>query len=103
MRIEAHEELAGLLTPSEYAAVSKCGPRTVEQLLRYAPSRYLVPGNLTQIAGLDDGDEATVKGRVLDSRTIRLRKRPGMMLTATIGDETAEIDAVFFGAPQTPP
>ncbi|MBV7411881.1 ATP-dependent DNA helicase RecG [Dermabacteraceae bacterium TAE3-ERU27] len=98
MRIEAHEELAGLLTPGEYAAVSKCGPRTAEQLLRYAPSRYLVPGNLTQIAGLDDGDEATVKGRVVDSRTVRLRKRPGMMLTATLGDGTAEIDAVFFGA-----
>jgi ATP-dependent DNA helicase RecG len=77
-------------------ALERLGLDSVEKVLRYFPSRYDEPGSQKNIADLVAGDEATIYGRVLSSKTSKAFRKKIPMGEAVIEDETGKIKAVWF-------
>lgn len=70
------------------------GYRTTGDLLRHYPRRYVMRGELTDIAELKEGDEATV---VADIKKINLRRANGRaILEIIITDGTSEMTLTYF-------
>ena len=70
------------------------GYRTTGDLLRHYPRRYVLRGELTDIAELKEGDEATV---VADIKKINLRRANGRaILEIIITDGTSEMTLTYF-------
>lgn len=70
----------------------------VGDLVRHFPFRYEDLSNVKKIAGLVDGEVATVRGQVWETQTIRTRA--GKFLTkALVNDGSGSIDAVWFNQP----
>ncbi|MGH2679465.1 MAG: ATP-dependent DNA helicase RecG [Actinomycetota bacterium] len=83
---EAHVVLAGI------------GIRTVADLLRHYPRRYIDRSAVERIADLRVGEPATVIAHV--RRTVkRLTRRRQSMVTVTITDGTGTLDLTFFNQP----
>ena len=59
---------------------------TVGDLVHHYPRRYAERGELTDIAGLELGEHATVMARVKSVNERRMRQRRGTMLEVTVGD-----------------
>ena len=76
------------------SALEQVGIHTVADLLGFLPSCYLDRSTETPIAQLPLKQEATVVGEVVASRMVPGR-RPRFV--ATIRDESAELDCVWFG------
>jgi ATP-dependent DNA helicase RecG len=76
--------------------LERLGLNSVEKLLRYFPSRYDEPGSQKNIGNLIAGDEATIYGRVLSSKTSKGFKSKMPMGEAVIEDETGKIKAIWF-------
>ena len=53
------------------------GYKTVSDLLHHYPRRYLVRGELSNIAELQEGDEVTILAEVFSSTNRRLAQRKG--------------------------
>src|SRR5262245_9409828 len=69
--------------------------RTVGDLLRHYPRRYIDRSAVERIADLGIGQQATVIARV--KRTYkRLTRRRQSMVTVTIADGTGSLDLTFF-------
>ncbi|HEY3211499.1 MAG TPA: ATP-dependent DNA helicase RecG [Actinomycetota bacterium] len=89
----AHEVLAGGL-----------GIRTVGQLLRHYPRRYIDRSTTVPIGELPfrQGQDVTVIGRVrgVEKRLTRTRRRQ-TMVTVKVYDGTGTLDLVFFNQPWT--
>ncbi|XVS63264.1 ATP-dependent DNA helicase RecG [Actinosynnema sp. CA-299493] len=73
------------------------GLTTVGELLRHYPRRYDERGKLTEIAGLELGEHATVQARVKSARQRRMKSRSGELLEAVITDGSSDLHLVFFG------
>ena len=71
--------------------------RTVGDLLRHYPRRYVDRGRLTDIAGLEIGEHITVVAQVEKATLRDMRSRSGKLLAVVIRDEKgAELDCTFF-------
>jgi ATP-dependent DNA helicase RecG len=70
---------------------------TVSDLLRHYPRRYAERGELTDIAGLEIGEHATVMARVEKVNKRRMRNKPGWIFEMTITDGYRRLSCAFFG------
>ena len=70
---------------------------TVGDLLGYYPRRYDKRGELTDLAGLREGDHVTVQAEVASVTSRRMRNRPGTILEAVVTDGTGRLTLTFFG------
>src|SRR5215467_479747 len=84
---KAAKRLAGLGT----------GLRTVGDLLSYYPRRYETRGELTELAGLRDGEHVTVQAMIAAVSTRPMRNRRGSILEAVVTDGHGSLTLTFFG------
>src|SRR5215468_9147760 len=84
---KAAKRLAGLGT----------GLRTVGDLLSYYPRRYETRGELTELAGLRDGEHVTVQAMIGAVSTRPMRNRRGSILEAVVTDGHGSLTLTFFG------
>lgn len=73
---------------------SESGIETVEDLLYYAPRRYLDRSNVKRIIDIFHEEEVTVSGTVISSKIVRARKN---FFQVDISDGTDSLSAIFFG------
>ncbi|SFP24322.1 ATP-dependent DNA helicase RecG [Amycolatopsis arida] len=78
------------------ALSSALGIETVGDLLRHYPRRYAERGELTDIAGLEVGEHATVMARIEHVSKRRMRSRHGTILEMTITDGHRRLSCAFF-------
>ncbi len=70
---------------------------TVGDLVRHYPRRYVDRGKLTDIAGLEIGEHATIVAQVEKAALRDMRARRGKLLNVVIRDEKgAQLDCTFF-------
>ena len=79
-------------------ALEKLGALTVGDLLRHYPRKHVRRGELTPLADLVDGEQATVVAQVVSVRSRRLRDGRKQLVTAVVTDGVAELDLTFFTA-----
>ncbi|WP_199430392.1 ATP-dependent DNA helicase RecG [Qaidamihabitans albus] len=70
---------------------------TVGELLRHYPRRYAKRGELTDIAGLEIGEHATVLARVQHVTKKPMRARKGSILEVVLTDGHRKLNCAFFG------
>jgi ATP-dependent DNA helicase RecG len=70
---------------------------TVGDLLGYYPRRYDKRGELTDLAGLRDGDYVTVQAEVASSSVRKMNNRPGTIFEAVVTDGHGKLTLTFFG------
>jgi ATP-dependent DNA helicase RecG len=100
-RVDALSRIASPATtlagvgPAVAGRLEPLGIKTVADLLYHFPRRYLDRSNVTPIASVKEGEDATVVGRVseVDSRRTRQRRN---ILTVTIFDGTGYLTGVWF-------
>ena len=91
------EPLARALGPRTAKSLEAAlGLRTVGDLLRHYPRRYVQRGQLTELRSLTPGEHVTVLGRVTSARTRRMHSRPGYLGEAVVSDGRGEIRLTFF-------
>jgi ATP-dependent DNA helicase RecG len=73
------------------------GLRTVGDLVRYYPRRTDQRGELTELAGLADGEHVTVQAEVASVSVRKMRNRPGTILEAVVTDGRGRLSLTFFG------
>jgi ATP-dependent DNA helicase RecG len=88
--------------PEAHEVLADMGIRTVGDLLRHYPRRYVDRSTVQAIRDLRSGEPATVLGLV---RSVRKRpiRGPGRrtLVTVTLTDGTGELDLTFFNQPWT--
>jgi ATP-dependent DNA helicase RecG len=72
------------------------GYRTILDLIHHYPRRYLVRGELSDIAELNEGDEVTVLAEIFSSTNRRLQGRKGSILEVIVTDGSAKMSLTFF-------
>ena len=70
---------------------------TVGDLLGYYPRRYDKRGELTDLAGLRDGEHVTVQAEVASSSVRKMNNRPGTIFEAVVTDGHGKLTLTFFG------
>jgi ATP-dependent DNA helicase RecG len=70
--------------------------KTVGDLMRHYPRRYLVRGELSDISELVEGDEITILAEVLSSTNRPLRGRKGSIFEVVVTDGTDKLSLTFF-------
>jgi ATP-dependent DNA helicase RecG len=71
---------------------------TVGDLLSYYPRRYDKRGELTDLAGLRDGDHVTIQAEVASVSVRKMHNRPGSSIfEAIVTDGTGRLTLTFFG------
>jgi ATP-dependent DNA helicase RecG len=69
---------------------------TVSDLLRHYPRRYAERGELTDIAGLELGEHATVLARIEKVSKRRMKSRNGTIIDMVITDGKRRLTCAFF-------
>jgi ATP-dependent DNA helicase RecG len=69
----------------------------VGDLLGYYPRRYDKRGELTDLAGLREGEYVTVQAEVASVSVRRMHNRPGTILEAIVTDGHGRLALTFFG------
>src|SRR3954451_24490468 len=69
---------------------------TVSDLVRHYPRRYAERGELTDIAGLEVGEHATVMARIETVSKRRMRAKHGTILEVVITDGQRRLQIAFF-------
>lgn len=87
------------LNPPERTGLRKIGILTIRDLLYYFPSRYGDSARSKRIGDLEQGETATVFGRIKNLKTGKAYIKKIPMSEATIEDETGSIKAVWFHQP----
>jgi ATP-dependent DNA helicase RecG len=72
------------------------GYSTIGDLLHHYPRRYLVRGELSDIAELNEGDEVTILAEVFSATSRRLHARKGNILEVIVTDGSAKLSLTFF-------
>src|SRR5215469_5399585 len=70
---------------------------TVGDLLGYYPRRYDKRGELTDLAGLRDGDYVTVQAEVAKTYVRKMNSRSGSIFEAIVTDGRGQLTLTFFG------
>ncbi len=73
------------------------GLRTLGDLLTYYPRRYETRGELTNLAGLRDGEHVTVQAMIASVSTRPMRNRRGSIFEAVVTDGRGQLTLTFFG------
>jgi ATP-dependent DNA helicase RecG len=95
--IDMSSTLQPLVGKRTAAALESLEITTVGELVRHYPRRYVDRGKLTDIAGLEIGEQATLVAQVEKSVLRDMRTRRGKLLNVVIRDEKgATIDCTFF-------
>jgi len=84
--------------PSRQVLLSKLGIQTVEDLLGHFPRKYYNRSRIVKISGIDMGGEVTFVASIL-AVSSRKARRGQSILTVIAGDETGNIELVFFNQP----
>ncbi|MEO3782902.1 ATP-dependent DNA helicase RecG [Actinocorallia sp. B10E7] len=72
--------------------------RTVGDLLRHYPRRYVRHGELTDLASLAEGEDVTIVGRVVRRELRKLQRKPYQVFEVTVQDATGNtLNLSFFG------
>ncbi|MDN5796826.1 MAG: ATP-dependent DNA helicase RecG [Intrasporangium sp.] len=92
--------LARLVRKGQAAQLARTkGLHTVGDLLDYAPRRYLLPGQLTDLSELRPDDEVMVVAEVARASARPMRGRKGTLLTVVLSDGRGhELDLTFFSS-----
>ena len=72
------------------------GTKTVGDLLRHYPRRYMVRGELTDISELKADDEVTILAEVFSTNARSLRGRKGTLLEVVVTDGKSKLSLTFF-------
>ena len=72
------------------------GYKTIADLIHHYPRRYLVRGQLSDIAELKEGDEVTVLAEIFSSSSRKLHARKGSILEVIVTDGSAKMSLTFF-------
>ncbi len=72
------------------------GIKTIGDLMRHYPRRYMVRGELSDISALNEGDETTILAQVYSASTRPMRGRKGSMLEVVVTDGTDKLSLTFF-------
>lgn len=72
------------------------GTRTVGELMRHYPRRYMVRGELTDISELKVDDEVTILAEVFSANARALRGRKGTILEVVVTDGKEKLSLTFF-------
>ena len=78
------------------AVAKTLGLRTVGELLRHYPRRYLLRGDLTDLSRLPVGEHVTVLARVAQVTGRAMVSRPGWILDVRVGDGQRTLSLTFF-------
>src|ERR1700691_4876025 len=70
---------------------------TVGDLVGYYPRRYDKRGELTDLAGLREGDYVTVQAEVASVSSRRMQNRKGYIFEAVVTDGRGRLSLTFFG------
>ncbi len=73
------------------------GLRTIGDLLTYYPRRYETRGELTDLAGLRDGEHVTVQAMIASVSSRPMRNRRGSIFEAVVTDGRGQLTLTFFG------
>jgi ATP-dependent DNA helicase RecG len=73
------------------------GLHTVGDLLSYYPRRYETRGELTDLAGLRDGEHVTVQAMIASVSARPMRNRRGTIFEAVVTDGRGQLTLTFFG------
>jgi len=84
------------LTEIQKKGLEKLCITTVDDLLHYFPIRYTSIAEIKHIANLAKGEDATIYGRVVSSKTAKGFKSKIPMTEAVIEDATGRIKCVWF-------
>ncbi|HEY3952246.1 MAG TPA: ATP-dependent DNA helicase RecG [Streptosporangiaceae bacterium] len=74
------------------------GYQTVGDVLRHYPRRYQPRGELTDLAGLREGEHVTVLAQVVKTEKFRMKQRKGEVIKITVTDGTSTLLLTFFAA-----
>ena len=72
------------------------GIKSVGDLMRHYPRRYMVRGELSDISALHEGDETTILAQVYSASNRPMRGRKGSMLEVVVTDGTDKLSLTFF-------
>ena len=72
------------------------GIKSVGDLMRHYPRRYMVRGELSDISALHEGDETTILAQVYSASNRPMRGRKGSMLEVVVTDGTDKLSLKFF-------
>ena len=78
--------------------LNKVGIETVKDLIYYFPFRYEDYSQVSEISSIQPGEVVTIKGQVLDIKTIYTRRGKKFQL-AHISDSTQTIEVIWFNQP----
>lgn len=84
------------LTPLQKKGLEKLRIETVRDLLHYFPARYSSIAEIKLIRDLNQGDEATIYGRVVSAKSAKGFRSKMPMTEAVIEDSTGHIKAIWF-------
>ncbi len=70
--------------------------RTIGDLLRHYPRRYVARGELSDIAALGEGDEVTILAQIYSSTNRVIPGRKGSILEVVVTDGSAKLSLTFF-------
>src|SRR5258706_2713171 len=93
------DPLRGVVGDKAAKRLATLGPglRTVSDLLNYYPRRYETRGELTDLAGLRDGEHVTVQAMIASASTRPMRNRRGSIFEAVVTDGRGQLTLTFFG------
>ena len=72
------------------------GIKSIGDLMRHYPRRYMVRGELSDISALHEGDETTILAQVYSASTRPMRGRKGSILEVVVTDGTDKLSLTFF-------
>lgn len=87
------------LTPKQKLLLEKLGLLIVEDLLRYAPSRYETAVSFKPIAELAKGERASFRGQLSHIKTEKTWRKKMPITKAELADHTGSIPLIWFYQP----
>jgi len=85
--------------PRRAALLARIGVRSVGDLVRHFPTRYLDRRSITPLGSLRPGEPATVRGTVVRVRAYRSSRRRIPVVEATLEEGRRRVALVWFGQP----
>lgn len=87
------------LSLEQRKALSRLGLKTVEDLLRYFPTRYNTPGSIKSVETLLEGDEAALFGKIVSIKTGKTFRGRVPISEGVFEDTTGKIKLIWFNQP----
>lgn len=87
------------IKPETRTALTRLGIHTISDLLYHYPSRYADASSFLSIAGLSDGDHATIRGTIKKIENKKSWKSKIALSEAVVEDVSGSITVVWFNQP----